>query len=198
MVANRFVRSSAVSTKPKELLQGARDVMKGSRMKQIFVRKLGQARSIVRTQTLAARRKTIERTDLAPGDFAEYKAAFDVPATTVTAVFPLASGELIDDDHFVVELELLNEAGHLIKRDDLNTSYSRLLQSPYAYVKNAGGAIKTPIVSADHQNISNARLRVRLWKKSIESTGLDVLGPLLVIGTVEHPSRTIIKKATLV
>lgn len=167
-------------------------------MKRNFVQRLGQVRSVLRNRTLGVRKSPLDGAARIDGACNEYEVVLDAPASTVTATFPLAVEERIEDDQFVIELELYNEIGKLVDPGELNTSYSRILQAPYVYVKNVVGTVKTQIIKLDHQNISKLRMRVRVWKRTAGDIDLDDLGPLLVSSTVESPKRTITKKAILV
>ena len=172
--------------------------MKGNRMKQSFVQKIGQVRSALESRARVARQRLTDGSVRSSRTCLKYEVVLDAPASTVTAIFPLASRERIEDDHFVIELEPYNEIGHSVEPGEVNTSYSRLLQAPYVYVKNVAGTVKTQIIILDHQNISRLKMCVRVWKESALNVDLDDLGPLLISSTVESPKRTITKKATLI
>lgn len=167
-------------------------------MKQSFVQKVGQVGTALEVRARGTRRRLTVGSSRSSGACLNYQVVLDVPATSVTAIFPLAPRERIEDDHFVIELEPYNEIGHSVEPGEVNTSYSRLLQAPYVYVKNVSGTVKTQIIDLEHQNISRLKMRVRVWKELAVNVSLDDLGPLLVSSTVESPKRTITKKASLI
>lgn len=167
-------------------------------MKQSFVQKIGQVCSALEIRTRDVRRRLTASSVGIAEPYLDYEVVLDVPATTATAIFPLAPGERVEDDHFVIELEPYNEIGHPVDASEIKTSYSRMLQAPYVYVKNVAGTVKTQIINLDHQNISRLKMRVRVWKQSAGDVGLQDLGPLLISTTVDSPNRTITKKATLI
>lgn len=166
-------------------------------MRRNLAKTMGQARSAIGSRAASAHQKLTDGSVQTSGACVGYEVTFDAPATSVTAVFPLALADQIEDDNFVIELEPFNEIGHSVNASELNTSFSRLLQAPYVYVKNVNGTVKTQTINLDHHNISRIRMCLRVWKKLAGSVSLADLGPLLVSSTVESPKRTITKKATL-